>query len=285
MTTTLTDELRDFLYRYDDTLALDAEEAVVEEGDGYTKLHVVYSSVRGERVPATFYLPKTGDAPRPAVLFQHGLTNTKDDHYIQQPSRRWAERGYITMAIDAPGRGERRSDDHEIAGREAWRNGAVFRMRDIRIQAVIDLRRAVDYLVSRPEVDAGRIGFLGVSMGTFTGVPFVGLDKRVRAAVFCIGGGGLRRVWTDGSTATEDEIDLIQQAVDPVHFAARIAPRPVLMLNGRQDETVPPVLGERLYEALRDPKEIRWFDIGHTITGEIYKQSLAFFDEHLATQR
>jgi dienelactone hydrolase len=282
MTTHLTDELRDFLYRYDESLPLEPEESVLEEGDRYTKWRVVYSSAHRQRVPATVYLPKGVDGPRPAALLQHGASTTKDDYYIQQPSRRWAERGYVTMAIDAPEHGERRADDGLPLGQELWRRGAVFRMRDMRIQAVIDLRRAVDYLTSRSEVDAGRLGYLGVSLGTFIGVPFVALEPRVRAAVFLIGGGGLRRVWTNGSNATEDEIDLVQQSVDPVHFAARIAPRPVLMMNGRQDETVPPVLSQRLYEALRDPKEIRWFDIGHTVTGEIYKQALAFFDEHLS---
>jgi dienelactone hydrolase len=282
MTAQLTDELRDFLYRYDESLALDPEESEIEEGDGYMKLRVVYSSAHQHRVPATVYLPKGVEGPRPAVLLQHGASTTKDDLYIQQPSRRWAERGYVTMAIDAPEHGERRPDDGAPFGREAWRNGAIFRMRDMRIQGVIDLRRVVDYLTGRPEVDATRIGYMGVSMGTFIGVPFVALEPRVRAAVFLIGGGGLRRVWTNGSNATEAEIDLVQQAVGPAHFAARIAPRPVLMMNGRQDETVPPVLAERLYDALRDPKEIRWFDIGHTVTGEIYKQALAFFDEHVA---
>ncbi len=277
---TLDDRLRDFFYRYDKSLPLQVQEEVAEEGDGYTKLHVSFASIHNERVPATMYLPRGHDGPRPALLLQHGASTTKDDYYIQQPSRRWSEAGYVCLAIDAPGHGER-SFEGPISRQELWRLGLIYRMRDLRVQGVVDLMRALDLLESRPEVDAGRVGYMGVSMGTFLGVPLCGMDQRIRSAAFIIGGGNLRRMLGGETGVDRDEAELVFQATDPVHFAPRISPRPALMLNGEQDSTVPRAATEALYEALREPKEIRWFDMGHTVTGEVYKQALQFFNETL----
>ncbi|MDZ4277776.1 MAG: dienelactone hydrolase family protein, partial [Dehalococcoidia bacterium] len=209
--------------------------------------------------------------PRPALLLQHGASTKKDDLYIQQPSRRWSQAGYVCMAIDAPGHGER-AVEPPLSRQELWRRGLLFRMRDQRIQGVVDLMRALDYLESRPEVDTRRIGYMGVSMGTFLGVPLCGMDQRVRSAVFIVGGGNLRGLLGRSSLIDPQEAELVFQVTDPVCFAPRIAPRPVLMLNGERDDVIPRASTEALFEALRDPKVIRWFDMAHTVTGEVYKE-------------
>ena len=275
------DRLRDFLYRYDKALPLSSREDVIEETHGYRKLHVTFSSTHGEGVPATVYLPRDGEGPFPALLLQHGASTSKDDFYIQQPCRRWSEAGYVCMAIDAPGHGER-SVEGPVARQELWRLGLIYRMRDLRIQGVVDLMRALDYLETRREVDGGRFGYMGVSMGTFLGVPLCAIDRRIRSAAFLIGGGGLRRLMEGTPAVEEAEMDLVMQVTDPVYFAGRISPRPVLMLNGERDEIVPRAAAEALYNALREPKEIRWFDIGHTVTGPLYKQTFQFFSETLS---
>lgn len=276
----LDDRLRDFFYRYDKALPLKAEEQTVEETEDYAKLHVTFASTHNEVVPATLYLPRGAEGPRAAVLLQHGASTKKDDLYIQQPSRRWSGAGYVCMAIDAPGHGER-AIEAPLSRQELWRRGLIYHMRDQRIQGVVDLMRALDYLESRPEVDAARIGYMGVSMGTFLGVPLSGMDQRVRSAVFIIGGGNLRRMMSGESNIDRAEAELVFQVTDPVHFAPMISPRPVLMLNGERDETVPRATAEALYDALREPKEICWFDMGHTVTGQVYKQTIQFFNETL----
>lgn len=277
----LDDRLRDFPYRYDKALPLKAKEQTAEEAQDYTKLHVTFASTHNEMVPATVHLPRGGGGPWPAILLQHGGNTKKDDHYIQQPSRRWSQAGYVCMAIDAPGYGER-ATEAPLSLQELWGQGLIYRMRDLRIQGVVDLMRALDYLESRPDVDATRIGYMGVSMGTFLGVPLCGMDQRIRSAVFIIGGGGLRRMMSGASDGDPDDAELVFQVTDPVHFAPRISPRPVLMLNGEHDEIVPRAAAEALYQALREPKEIRWLDMGHTVTGPVYKQTLQFFNETLS---
>ena len=279
--TGMDDRLRDFFYAYDRALPLNAMEEVVEETDEYTKLHVTFASTHDEVVPATLHLHRQQSGLRPALLLQHGASTKKDDHYIQQPARRWSEAGYVCLAIDAPGHGER-AGESPASRRELARRGLLHRMRDMFVQGVVDLMRALDYLEARPEVDVARIGYMGVSMGTFLGVPLCGMDRRLRSAAFIIGGGNLRRLPGSRHATGSEEAELAYQVTDPVVFAPRISPRPVLMLNGEQDETIPRASTEALYEALREPKEIRWFNMGHTVSGVIYRQTFEFFEETLS---
>ncbi len=264
------DRLLDFFFRYDKALPLDAEEHAVETGEGYSKLHMVFTSTHNERVPATLYLPSPSAGPVPAIMVQHAGPSSKDDAYIQEPCRRWAEAGYACIAIDSPNVGER-AGRGRVALEEQWREGLIFQMRDQRVQAVVDLMRALDYLETRPEVDASRTGYVGVSQGAFLGVQLAALDKRVRALVCIVAGGSLRPFGPD--TITVREADLVQELTDPARFAPRISPRPVLMLSGDEDEIVPRAATEALYGALRDPKELRWFAMGHTVTPDVLRQA------------
>ncbi len=147
----------------------------------------------------------------------------------------------------------------------------------------MDLQRTVDYLQTRGEIDIGRLGYTGFSMGTINGVSFVGLDQRVKAAVFVIGGGRLfdLRPKPDDQRLREEQ-EIVAEITDPVHFAPLIAPRPVLMINGSKDETVPPAAGQALFDAMGEPKQIIWFDGGHTdLTGREFKEIWTFLSERL----
>ena len=148
-------------------------------------------------------------------------------------------------------------------------------------QSVVDLRRTVDYLASRGDIDMDRIGYIGVSLGSFVGSVFAGVDPRVRTAVFVVGGGGWKAmIDTSGVHALEairaheaergrDTADFAKalHVVEPLAFAPRIAPRPVLMINCDNDQYVPKPTAEDLFASLGEPKDIRWFtcdgDIGH----------------------
>src|SRR4030095_5211382 len=85
-----------------------------------------------------------------------------------------------------------------------------------------DFGRAMDYLETRPDIDASRVGFLGVSMGSAYGVILTSLEKRVKAVVLLDGGFFQIRQPAPGT--------------DQVDFAARVT-QPVLMVNGRFDAT------------------------------------------------
>ena len=106
--------------------------------------------------------------------------------------------------------------------------------RELRIAWSRDLGRALDYLDTRPDIDAGRLAFYGVSAGADAGVILAALEPRLKTAV--LQGTGL-------SDGLPDEIDAVNYA-PRVHI-------PVLMLNGRYDFGTPYESAQRpLFELL-----------------------------------
>ncbi|HJS73050.1 MAG TPA: SUMF1/EgtB/PvdO family nonheme iron enzyme, partial [Vicinamibacteria bacterium] len=96
-------------------------------------------------------------------------------------------------------------------------------LRDVLIQRGKDVRRAVDYLESRPDVDGSRVAFYGLSLGAQLGPVYLVIEPRFRAGVFFSGG---FETWD------------IPPESDPVHFAPHVR-APVLMVNGREDFDLP----------------------------------------------
>src|SRR4029453_19172839 len=92
-------------------------------------------------------------------------------------------------------------------------------MRDVHIQAMKDLRRSVDYLQTRSDIDHERGAFFGVSYGAFLGPMALAVEPRFKTAVF----------WSGGLPLDPQLPD-----VDPLNYAPHVTTL-VLMLNGRDD--------------------------------------------------
>lgn len=283
------------LYGYDRTLPLLATSEAENVIDMATMLpladvrreRVTFGSTHDERVLATLTYPAEG-GPFAAVILQHGST-PMGRHSWSMPGRNplpllWAQAGLMTVAVDAYGFGSREGSDNR--GRLGpHRADLMFRTRDARMQAVQDLMRTVDYLRSREDVRGDAIGYAGVSMGCRVGVPFAGLDERVRAAAFFVGGSGPYARWvtegTEFAGLAADE-QLTFELTDPISFAPMTAGRPMFMANGERDMLVEREPGERLQAALGEPKTLRWFDGGHGETpGALFKEALEFLNTHL----
>ncbi len=242
-------------------------------------------------MPGRLLLPPSGDGPFPLVLLQHGALGSKDEPYIDAIAGRWVRSGVAVLCIDFPLHGERASGKFRPLllsglGLEGRPDGkAAKRPRseakpseggpprepgravvdDFIRQAVIDLQRALDAAERIPQLDAGRVAYAGLSLGSIVGATFCSVDPRPRAAALALGGGGF------GSARS-----------DPVHHVARFAPRPLLFVNATRDETVSRASTEALYEAAAQPKEILWFDAGHRdLPGRAIKAMWLFLEHHL----
>jgi len=100
-----------------------------------------------------------------------------------------AELGYAAAAIDFPNHGERRPEEERSVpaaqvrsamGLVAWRQ----RNTQATEQAICDLRATVDFACERSDVNPDLVGYIGLSMGTRFGVPFVAAEPRLEAAMF-----------------------------------------------------------------------------------------------------
>lgn len=245
----------------------DLNDAVVRENVSYR------SGYRG-RVPGYLALPKdSSKAPFPVILATHGagggVTQAKNKNYIRQWMELLCANGYAVLAIDARGHGER---SHEIGFRSV---GEVFSVpvarRDMFAGTVVDWRRGIDYLESRPDIDASRLGLLGSSMGTMYGSVLAAVESRIDGAVFVVGGMPPES-WT------------VMPEVHQANYVGRIAPRPVLMLNGTQDVTLSPAGSKKWFELAGEPKEQLWYETDHGLSGqlELYADKLLeFLDRHV----
>ena len=169
--------------------------------DGVTRRS--YSvSVAGETVPAVIWAPAGAKGPRPLVLMGHGGSQHKKTPGIRARAASFARKsGWATLAIDAPGHGDRISrEQSEAIGRDTlarvtgqvasgWTPERLQLMAQRTASAVPEWNAALDAAVGFDFVGAGGpVGYWGVSMGTAIGVPFVAQQPRITAAVFGLAG-------------------------------------------------------------------------------------------------
>jgi dienelactone hydrolase len=141
-------------------------------------------------------------------------------------------------------------------------------------QAVTDVRRAAEWLGTRPEVDPDAIGLLGISLGGFVAATTAGVDGHFPRVVIVLAGGDLVKVLDNRSRETRqmretaarkgfdtDRLRELLQPIEPLTFASRLKGSQVLMLNGRQDEVVPPICSKELAQA--GGTRILWYEATH----------------------
>lgn len=194
---------------------------------------VSYASARSGRVRAYLVVPP-GKGPFPAVIWAHGSGGTRDDLIL--PATWLAARGAVSLVVDDP---FERDPQLNLAS-DAKQRAAI-------VQQVIDLRRAVDLLQSRPDVDPKRIGFMGLSFGAMQGALLSGADSRVKAFDLQSGRG---RTFGPGL----NDLAWIRRS----HAA-------FLFQLGLHDRIVPRAELVALARAAPEPKEIRWYDAGHPL--------------------
>jgi fermentation-respiration switch protein FrsA (DUF1100 family) len=138
------------------------------------------------------------------------------------------------------------------------------------------LRGAAHYLAGLPDVDASRIGLVGVSFG----VPFAaaaGSDTIFGAVALHYGGSGLASLFR-ANLAVENR--LLRGVVagfaawwfrelDPGRHVARISPTPLLLINGVADDQIPLPSAELLARLARPPVHQIWLPYGHLNSGEL----------------
>ncbi len=236
-----------------------------------TRLQRFEFASRGDRVPGRLLLPADRGCRFPLVLLQHGAGGSKESPYLDAAAGPWVRAGAAVASIDFPLHGERASA--KLSALVLAEIGAALRQTEgdskfwveFVQQAVCDLRRALDSLAEHPELEISRCAYAGFSMGTILGASFCGTDPRPRAAALAIGGGGFG-----------------PSEVDPARWIGRFAPRPVLFVNASRDERVPRAASEALFAAAGEPKEIAWFDCGHSeLPGAALKAMWSFLRHHL----
>ena len=222
------------------------------EGEDYVVEKLAFESFPSYFVPALLYRPKGIDRPAPGVLSPCGHSEIgKAAGPYQILHINLARRGYVVLTYDPVGQGERsqfwdiakgrtRFDlgcgEHAVIGNALYLLGSsLARFR------IWDGMRGIDYLASRPEVDAKRIGCVGNSGGGTLTAYITALDPRVAAAAICCYITTLprrmgNRIQEDPSADPEQDIfGFVSEGIDHAGLLALCAPRPTLLGTARLD--------------------------------------------------
>lgn len=289
--------LRLDFYKYDPALPLNAVLAPLDSTDYWTRQSLTYDSVHDQRVTAILALPKNYAAPYPAVILVHGSGGHKDTSYIKAMSTDLCRQGYATLSIDTQYHGGRA---------KPGRSGEIhmpdsYVMRDAWVQSVIDVRRAVDYLQSRPDIDAPKIGYLGFSQGAMLGSVVVGVEGRIGAFCLAVPGGGfndivrhidqypvLKAHWPIQTTPdVMTRIEDITNITDPIHYIGRIGPRALLIIVAKYDEIIPPEASTALIKAANadEATQVKRWSSGHVLNPTAIFDVHSFFSSHLGLRK
>lgn len=276
----------------------------------WTQRDLVFERVRfqgryGDWIPALVAYSKLAHSrPLPVVLCMPGSPNVKED--LLQPMDllpRWADRGFFVVSIDRPYHGER----------EGGLNQALQTKGIVKVwgEYVYDLMRTLDYIETRPEADAERIGMLGLSMGGMEALLLGALDDRVDAVVSIAGhlaweeifaagawktifrGMGLRhRLVRLGADAREARAAFRREfpdldIVDAAKVAPLLASKPLLLVVGEEDPYIPTSAARQTYRAAAVPYAAKgaaerlelWVvaGAGHSFTRAMQQRALDWF--------
>ncbi|MFO0796385.1 MAG: prolyl oligopeptidase family serine peptidase [Gemmataceae bacterium] len=236
------------------------------DGGTFTVERLHFQSMPGLYVTANLYLPKRRAGRLPTVLYVCGHGNVVIDgvsygskvHYQYHPS--WfASNGYACLILDTVELAEIRGDHHGTHGAKMW----WWQSRGY-TPAGVELwnaMRALDYLETRPEVDASKIGVTGRSGGGATSWWVAAADERVKAVVPVAGIADLHAHLVEAPAprladgVIAGHCDCMYQVNtyrwDYAQVAALIAPRPLLLGNSDQDDIFPVAGYRRLADKAR----------------------------------
>jgi dienelactone hydrolase len=249
------------LFDYDATAPLDLEETGVEYRGGIAVHDISYASPASTGGRATAYLiVPPGEGPFASVLFAHPGDGSRTSFLDEGVAL--ARAGAVALLVDAP-----------WARPDPWRrefNYTPDNDRGIYVQDIVDLRRGVDLLVSLDDVDPERIGFIGHSSGAHEGGVLSGVETRIRAYVLMAGVPSRSDRLPERITSAmpaEDVVAYLEaiRPLDAVHYVGHAAPAELLFQCGRQDEVIAEATFLRYYEVASQPKQIVWYDAGHSL--------------------
>ncbi|MCC6588993.1 MAG: acetylxylan esterase [Bryobacterales bacterium] len=242
--------------------------------NAYSLEKVIYESLPGFYVTGNVYRPNQPGS-YPAVLLPTGHTTTgkTENHRI---GANLAAKGFVALVYDPIGLGERiqaldpekRKHAGGCCANEHLQAGAQANLIGLSVARyfIWDAKRSLDYLASRPDVDANRLGVAGCSGGGNVTTLITAFDDRVKAAAPACYLNSLRLLYTGAFPDSEMSLPrFLSSGLDHADFLEAAAPAPWLILATEGDFFTPPgvkiVYDEvrRFYELYGAADRVRYF--------------------------
>jgi cephalosporin-C deacetylase-like acetyl esterase len=270
-------------FDYDQHTPLNLKRIGVSHRQHADVFDITYDSLKGGVVPAYLVVPK-GRGPFAAVIWGHwywansSMANRKEflDEAIVL-----AGAGVVSLLTDGP---LARPGHREIKDPFDESRFAEF------LQQVIDMRRGVDLLFARKDVDQRRIAFVGHSYNAGVGALLSGVDRRFKAFVLMAGsmsdevGRATKEFQAFRQKAGPEKVDALVEKysyLDQGKYVSHAAPAVVLLQYGSQ-ETFLNAERAHLYAAVvSEPKQLKIYDAPHALNAEARRDRIAFLTEQL----
>jgi dienelactone hydrolase len=253
--------------------ALNAAVTKTTKRDGFSIDHVLFQSLPEYYVTANLYRP---DQPgrHPAILMSMGHWDS-GKAAGQLLSASLARKGFVVLAYDPVGQGERQQAYDARVGRsliggpteQHFSNGAaaILMGHSVARYFIHDGMRAIDYLISRPEVDPERIGAMGCSGGGTQTTYIAALDERVKVAAVACYMNSFRTLFSGSIGDSEQSAPgFLAAGLDQADYAELFAPKPWLIASTTDDFFTPAGARQVFEEAQRwyklhdAPERVKW---------------------------
>ncbi|GAA1620336.1 dienelactone hydrolase family protein [Actinoplanes couchii] len=311
--------VEDLLQQPPDRTAFDPEVIDEQPGPGYRRRQLVFDVTRHSRVRATMLIPD-GPGPFPAALLlhDHGARFDIGKEKLIQPwydetrlasatawSARYfsgrfvgdqlAARGYVVLAVDALGWGDRGGltyENQQALASNLFHLGSS----PAGLMAREDVRAAA-LLAALPEVDARRIAAVGFSMGGYRAWQVAALSDHIAATVSVCWMTGLKEMMVPGNNTLRGQSAFymlhpgLYRHLDIPDVASLAAPRPMFVMGGELDPlftaagvAVAYRKMERVWAAQRSSRNLRtktWPGLGHVFTAEMQDEALNWLAANL----
>ena len=230
--------LREFFGDFQPKCPLNARIVGTLDRPDYRIEKLIFESQPRYHCTANVYIPKRRRFPQPGVFFTCGhAADGKAYHLYHEACLGFVLKGYVVLALDPMGQGERSEyfdpktgksvvplcvSQHHYLARPSWLVG-----RTLAGYRTWDCIRALDYLVTRSEVDPERIAAVGNSGGGIMALLITAVDERIKVCAAAHPGGSMEQTYLTGQRLTEADI------------LSLIPPRPCLIIVGEKSGEEP----------------------------------------------
>jgi len=270
-------------FDYDQKAPLQIKHLGVERRAQAVVYDLTYASPKGGVVPAYLVVPK-GRGPFAAIVWGHWYwenSSMRNRREFLDEAIALAPAGVISLLTDGP-----IARPGYVSSKEPLNEQQVVNM----VQAVVDMRRGVDLLAARRDVDRQRIAYVGHSYNAEVGAFLSGLDKRLKAFVLMAG------PMSDEVNLRSKEFQNYRQKVGPEKFDAYMAkyswtdegkyvshasPAFVFLQYGSREKFLNADRAREYLAVVSEPKELKIYDAEHALNVEARRDRLHFLIEQL----
>ncbi|HEX4603162.1 MAG TPA: hypothetical protein VH724_04160 [Candidatus Angelobacter sp.] len=280
-------------FDYDSHSALETRETNVEKRGDVRLIEVNYAGASGDRVPAYLLIPH-GNGPFPAIIWGHWLMKgsplANKDEFLEE-ALALAHAGVVSLLIDAP---QARHDFVEVKGTLL---DEVKQQSDAGAHQVIDLRRGVDLLFGRRDVDRKRIAYVGHSWDAHVGAILAGVETRIITFVLMASG------YSDeeeafGSKYPERVAQIKQMGEDnvreyfheyawddPVYFLGHTNTESIFLQFASRDEISRAQAQKYLDAFSAKDKKMEFYDAPHALNAAARLDRFRWLQKHLGIKK